>query len=657
MPSLSRKTWYLAAVLLAVTLTYANHFGNGFHFDDGHAITANPAVRSLANVPRFFSDTTTSSVLPANQTYRPIVSTSLALDYALGRGYSPPWFQGSTFLIFLIQLLTMYALFARIIAKSKTTARYGIVALAATAWYGLHPAIAETINYIVQRADVYSTFGVVLALFVYVRFPKLRRTGLYLVPALIGMFSKAPAVVFPLLLFAYIVLFESGNVRAAFREAFMKSLPALVLSFVSLVVQHAMTPPTFTPSTLSASAYIGTQPYVLLRYAASFFLPLHLNVDSDLQTIPLASPNAVVGYAFLVALIVTAALAARNVLWRPAAFGLFWFVIGDIPTAVFPLSELENDHRMFFPFVGLTLAVTWTIAIGISAFFASGARAGLRRFVPIASVVVLAFYAVGTVMRNRVWSSDEALWYDAAQKSPKNGRALMNYGLSEMQLGKYPTAKIYFDRAEPLTPNYESLEINQGVLAGATGRDADAQRYFTRAIGLAPTDEQARVFYARWLRTRGRIEDSIAQAEIGTRIASPALDSRATLMSDLDDEGRREDARALAAQTLRLVPGDATTRAFLYNAPPVDAHYWLAASSRQYSEHRYDASIASAKKALATKTLVADAYNNIGAAEMAEHHFNEAIDAERRALAIEPSLQLARNNLKWSLEHRTRTTH
>src|SRR5947208_3219738 len=73
-----------AAVLLAVVLAYANHFHNGLHFDDIHTVRDNPAIRSLANVPGFFADGRTFSVLPANASYRPLVSASLALDYWLG---------------------------------------------------------------------------------------------------------------------------------------------------------------------------------------------------------------------------------------------------------------------------------------------------------------------------------------------------------------------------------------------------------------------------------------------------------------------------------------------------------------------------------------------------------------------------------------------
>src|SRR5690242_10690838 len=63
------------AVLLAVVLAYANHFHNGFHFDDWHTVVENPAIRSLANVPRFFRDGLTFSVIPGNASYRPLVST------------------------------------------------------------------------------------------------------------------------------------------------------------------------------------------------------------------------------------------------------------------------------------------------------------------------------------------------------------------------------------------------------------------------------------------------------------------------------------------------------------------------------------------------------------------------------------------------------
>ena len=82
---------------MALLAAYANHLQNGFHFDDAHAVVNNVFIRDLANISRFFTDGRTFSSLPTNQSWRPPVSTSLALD-----GLKPLWFHISTFFCFLV---------------------------------------------------------------------------------------------------------------------------------------------------------------------------------------------------------------------------------------------------------------------------------------------------------------------------------------------------------------------------------------------------------------------------------------------------------------------------------------------------------------------------------------------------------------------------
>src|SRR5436189_6172809 len=89
-----------ALLLVAILAAYANHFHNSFHFDDGHAIINNASIRDLRNIPLFFRDATTFSALPSNQSYRPLVSTLLAIDYSLGHGLRPFWFHLSIFALF-----------------------------------------------------------------------------------------------------------------------------------------------------------------------------------------------------------------------------------------------------------------------------------------------------------------------------------------------------------------------------------------------------------------------------------------------------------------------------------------------------------------------------------------------------------------------------
>jgi len=68
-----------ALLLVAILAAYSNHFHDGFHMDDGHAIVNNAAIREPRNIPLFFRDATTFSALPSNQSYRPLVSTLLAM--------------------------------------------------------------------------------------------------------------------------------------------------------------------------------------------------------------------------------------------------------------------------------------------------------------------------------------------------------------------------------------------------------------------------------------------------------------------------------------------------------------------------------------------------------------------------------------------------
>src|ERR1700730_5636209 len=204
----TRTIFWLCNLLLLVLLVYSNHFHNEFHFDDSHTIVDNPYIRELRNIPRFFTDARTFSVLPQNRAWRPLVSMSLAIDYWGGGGLNPISFHVSTFLWFLVQLVLMYALFRRMCDISVSDPRNRWVALFAVAWFGLHPAMAETVNYIIQRGDMYSTLGVIAALWVYSARPGWRKYNLYLLPFAAGVLSKPPALIFPAILFVYVWLFE-----------------------------------------------------------------------------------------------------------------------------------------------------------------------------------------------------------------------------------------------------------------------------------------------------------------------------------------------------------------------------------------------------------------------------------------------------------------
>lgn len=201
-----------------VVLIYGSHLDNGFHFDDTHTILQNPYLRDTGNLPRFFENADMSSVLPPNRVYRPVLMASLAIDYRLGHGLAPLWFHVSTLLWFVVQVWLIFVLSRKIFETISPESENGWPAVFAAALYGLHPVMAETVNYVIQRAEVLSTLGVVAGLAIYACLPKLRKYGLYLIPVALGILSKQPAMVFPALLFLYLVLIDGERPGSALKS-------------------------------------------------------------------------------------------------------------------------------------------------------------------------------------------------------------------------------------------------------------------------------------------------------------------------------------------------------------------------------------------------------------------------------------------------------
>jgi tetratricopeptide (TPR) repeat protein len=633
-----------AIVWFSVLVAYANSFDNEFHFDDFHTVTDNPAIRSLTNFDYFFTDAKTFSVLPANRTYRPLISASLALDYALGHGYVPFWFHLSTFLWFSVLLGCLYLLYETVLNRTDSSEAMPYLALGITAWFGLHPAMAETVNYVIQRGDLYCTIGCCAALVMYTKYPRWHGLGLYLLPLLVALLCKPPAAIFPLLLLFYVFFFEAPEGRHRWAASARAIIPSLAITALALWLQSAMTPKTFAPSILSPWDYRLTQPFVWLRYFVALFLPIHLNVDSDLGPVPPLSARALLGYVFIVGLAAAIWFTARRRTFYPIAFGLLWFVLTQLPTSLYPLSELENDHRMFFSFVGLMLAVVWSANLLMRRLMAPTT---LRRFRPVwiaCVVLALSGYAWGVHVRNRVWRTEESLWLDDVQKSPHNGRGLMIYGLTQMNKGAYPAALGYFNQALLYTPNYATLEINLGVVSGLMHDNQAAEQHFQRALQLQPADDLTHAYYGRWLLGEGRASEAVEQERTAITLNPQRPMERDVLLTALSRTGDSEALRLAARETLAAVPGDTFAASMLQSAPSTGVVKEINQSLTEYQQGQYRESIESAQRALAIDPKSPEAYNNIGAALGALGQWDEAIANEVEALKLNPKLQIAENN-------------
>jgi Flp pilus assembly protein TadD len=590
---------------LAVLAAYANHFHNSFHFDDVHTIENNAAIQSLRNIPRFFVDATTFSSLPSNQSYRPLVSALFAIDYKLGR-LNPLWFRLSIFALFLALVLLVAFVINRLINNVW-------IAFGAAALFGLHPANADTVNYIIASAEIISTLGIVGSFAVYFEFPNARRYFLYVFPAAIGILAKPPAAIFPVLLATFLISFPAARSKRWLLEI---AVPLVIGTALLLFVQH-MTPTSWVAGARDAHNYLITQPYVALLYFKTFFLPNDLSADYDLNPFTSTSdPRFWIGIVFVVLLLTMSIFAARSGKMRVIGFGLLWFLISLLPTSLFPLAEVMNDHRTFLPYIGLVIALAGAVSLLVCSAIAQ--REPTQVAIIAVTMFVFCSSAFATFQRNKVWKSEETLWRDVTIKSPRNSRGLMNYGNTLMAKGDFNGALDYFHRALAIAPQYSVLFVNLAIAEDATNQTGLAEQHFKEAMRLAPQSPDSFTYYARSLFKRSRIVE----------------------------------ARALLQAALKLSPTDMTARDLLKKADADGTvqtpELYVAASLEYYRQERYAETIAACQMALQLKPDYAEAWNNICAANNKLGHYEEAVVACEQALRYKPDFELARNNLQYA---------
>jgi tetratricopeptide (TPR) repeat protein len=333
-----------------------------------------------------------------------------------------------------------------------------------------------------------------------------------------------------LILLLYVLLFEADGVSGNLRKwagALRAILAALALAGAGGYLLARMQPKPAGNWADSPFLYRITQPFVALHYFKEFFLPTDLSIDAGWGSVRPLSLQAVAGYAFVLGMVGVALAASRTRRGRPVAFGILWFLAALLPTSLTPLADVTNDHRMFFPFVGLTLAVCWSLRLALFRQTAGlTANPGWVRGAAVAVMALLAVEGVGTWHRNQVWFTDESLWHDAILKNPRDSKAWTNYGIVFLAQGDYETALPSLQRAAALDPSNSAAQVGLVNALVQLHRNDEVAPHFQRLLDLNPPKPDAYIAYAEWLNALGRLAESGALLERAARLYPPTVELR-----------------------------------------------------------------------------------------------------------------------------------
>ena len=640
-------------VLILTTLLYSNHFNNPFEFDDSHSIVTNDAITEI-NVVKFFSDASCLTSLPGNQSYRPVTVLLNALDYQISKkfntnpqfknkpGLNPYYYHLTSFFWYLLLIVVLYVVFFKIFQMSISDGPIHWFAFFATCLFSFHTANAETINYIGGRTDSFSTLCIATSLLLFM-LPKTRRYKLYYLTVILAVLSKQTGLMILPILFFYVLFFElkksifdlfTLNFLNIIKKVFRKiGIISIIATLLFIVTHFYLTPEAANPTNqgINVFTYITTQFYVILLYVGNFILPTDLSVDHGLELItPFYDKRILLGLLIIILLMFLSYRTSKTEKYRCVSFGILWFFFALVPTSLVPLFQVSNDHRLFFAFIGLVLVV--------SSFFGNiynslKGKPTFKFVLILFAIISLSSISYGNRKRNIVWQSSESLWLDAATKNPKNGRALMNYGLSQMEKGNYDTALDYYNKALLVWPNYSTLHTNLGIIYGVKNDKEKADYYFKTAIDKKPNDPAGYYFYARFLQNQDK-EKSKKLLQKALQL-SPNYSSAKSLLANLDTQTSNQSNKVdILYEKINSENNESDL---------------IELSQLLYSLKRYENCIEICNKLLNVNPKSFQAFNNLCVSYNQLGDFKNGVKYGKLAVEANPNSQLAKNNLNWAI--------
>lgn len=623
------RPWAVALLITTVIgAAYVNSFPGAFFFDDDAAILQNASLRNLLDLRHVFWPPVAAGIGG-----RPFANLVMALNYAVTH-YSAAGFHAVNLAVHIGAALLLFGvarrtLLAPVLRDRFGSAATGIAAMIALVW-GLHPLQANIADYVSQRTEGMMAILYLLTLYGFVRGATEASAGwtmVAIVSCALGVFTKEDIVTAPAMVWLYDRTFISGT--------FVGALKRNAGAYVGLALSWALLAVLMSVSHLSARGigfglgpkwydYAVVECTVVVRYLklALWPHPLIFDYGPDLfpygplgQEIATALPS--IGILLIVLGVTVVALRRAPVV----GFTLAWFFVVLSPSSsVIPVAEQPcAENRPYLPLVGIA-----ALLVGL-AYRALGRR-GL-----IAAGAVAFALGLATAIRNPVFSSEVAVWWDTVAKNPDNARAENNLGNALLKIGHTEEALPYFEAAIRLSPRYADARNNRGVTLLRLGHPADA-------VGdlLAATKDKADyadAFYnlgEAYLQLH-RTADALPALEKARQLDPDNPKVRNNLGIALLDSGRVPESIAEERRALELNP-----------AMP-EAHYNLGNSLRVAGKEQE--ALAEYETAIKYNPDYARAYNNAGVVLLHLNRLSEAATRFEAALRIDPKYPEAKSNL------------
>ncbi|XP_050441799.1 protein O-mannosyl-transferase TMTC2-like [Adelges cooleyi] len=485
---------------------YVNTLNAGFVYDDNRAIIANEDIRSsTSGWGLWWNDFWGTPMGTGNShgSYRPITVLTYRLNYRFF-GLRPMSYHATN--VGLHSLATGLLLVTARMIMSKQSA------VLSTLLFAVHPVHADAVASVVGRADVLSCVFFLLSFLCYKEYVRTRihnRTSacgqrttrkflvFCVVFALLSMLAKENGISVMAICIGYELVLRLRSIKKTKTEQDKSALKILVTSTAVMVAARLCVMsgavPTFAasdnPTAKHSDPVVRTLTFLHLPLVSARLLvwPQVLSYDWSMDAVPrvetVADPRNAATVLFYLTLVAVGLKALKR---RPVAVAVAIAVASYLPVSnmFFYVGFVVAERVLYIPSAGYCLLVGYSAAVLVKKMNSHYGRIARSAVYVLYAAMILSF-AVRTMLRNRDWRNEEALYRSGIQVNPP--KSYGNLGSILSSQGRTNEAEIAYRSALKYRSNMADVHYNLGNLLRNSKKYEEAICSYKSAIAFRPT--------------------------------------------------------------------------------------------------------------------------------------------------------------------------
>jgi protein O-mannosyl-transferase len=490
-----KSLWPLIVVLvISVLIIYFPAFKNGLlNWDDNLYITDNNQIKSLENIPLFFSQFYIGN-------YQPLTLFAYSLIYQFAE-LQPFLYHFTNVLFHLFNTLLIFYFVKSLIKNTN-------IAFLVALLFAIHPMHVESVAWVSGLKDVLYTFFFFVSLICYLKFIRKNKKLYYLLSIVFFLFSllsKGQAVVlFPVLFL--VDYLERGKLFSKWIE----KIPFFILSVVFGIMAMFAQKSANTMGDLSSISFfeqLALACYSFTMYIIKILFPFNLSSFYPYPTMVNGKIPSEYWLFLLVIPLVAYFLFRFYKKNKWLFFGVLFFIINIILLIqMIPVGNcIMADRYTYISAIGLNIVI---ISLFLKYF-------EIKKWKYLLTTLLSGYFiflAVTAYNQTKKWKNEFTLWDNVLKVYPDIPFVLVLRGCEYNTRGEYDKAMVDFDKAISLDSKDGSAYFNRGVAKSKIGDFKNAIPDFEKADELKIEKKHFVNLYVSWggaLANTGKLKEAM----------------------------------------------------------------------------------------------------------------------------------------------------